>query len=74
MSIKNLGSSAALLMWPRGIIQLSKIRRVVWQNVHWTSAQRLPTRSEHSTTAVGIRWTVWRWAFVFIGVGEVEGP
>jgi hypothetical protein len=53
---------------------LSKIRRVVWQNVHWTSAQRLPTRSEHSTTAVGIRWTVWRWAFVFIGVGEVEGP
>src|ERR1019366_2116556 len=70
MSIKNLGSSAALLMWPRGIIQLSKIRQVVRHIADWASAERLPTRDEDSTATAGIRWTVWRWAFVFIGRGR----
>jgi hypothetical protein len=53
-----------------GIIQLSKIRQVVRHIADWASAERLPTRDEDSTATAGIRWTVWRWAFVFIGRGR----
>jgi hypothetical protein len=55
-----------------GIIQLSKIRQVVRQNADWASAERLPTRDEHSTAAAGISVTDCGLAFVFIGFRDTQ--
>src|ERR1039458_8689383 len=69
MSIKNLGSSAALLCG-RGDYSVVEDPAMVRHIADWASAERLPTRGEDSTETAGIRWTVWRWAFVFIGRGR----
>src|ERR1017187_5858574 len=70
MSIKNLRSSAALLMWPRGLFSCRRSGK--WSGISpigrvqsaFLPEMRIARRRQE------FRWTVWRWAFVFIGRGR----